>query len=237
MAAGSVGCPPAGPGYFQLNPPQRNQRPPHESNYRYSGCGGRHRRVRRRSPPGRVSRGVCWCRVVRPGRRDVCAAADLKVGTTSGRHCIGSALHRRHYIVGTTTALDCREVSRNARISANRSTIAVFSKRSLHMNVRAVFQQGRATRLAAAALVACLLTPAAIAAQIAAPPRVEGPAADRMVAEWMLRMGGSIVLEGERKPITDLADLPTTDFRIHTLNFTGITMYAASLQDELRRLP
>ena len=50
-------------------------------------------------------------------------------------------------------------------------------------------------------------------------------------------MGGSVVLEGQRKPISDLADLPTTDFRIHTLNFTGITMYAASLQDELRRLP
>ena len=58
-----------------------------------------------------------------------------------------------------------------------------------------------------------------------------------MVAEWMLRMGGSIVLEGQRKPITDLADLPAADFRIHALNFTGITMYAASLQDELRRLP
>ena len=71
----------------------------------------------------------------------------------------------------------------------------------------------------------------------AAPGEIVGPAADRMVAEWMLRMGGSIVLEGQRKPITDLADLPTTDFRIHTLNFTGITMYAASLQDELRRLP
>ena len=71
----------------------------------------------------------------------------------------------------------------------------------------------------------------------AAPRKIDGPAADRMVAEWMLRMGGSIVLEGQRKPITDLADLPTADFRIHTLNFTGITMYAASLQDELRRLP
>ena len=50
-------------------------------------------------------------------------------------------------------------------------------------------------------------------------------------------MGGSVVLEGQRKPIYDLADLPTTDFRIHALNFTGITMYAASMQDELRRLP
>jgi Leucine-rich repeat (LRR) protein len=69
------------------------------------------------------------------------------------------------------------------------------------------------------------------------PKTIEGPAADRLWGEWMLRMGGSIVLEGQRKPITDLADLPATDFRIHTLNFTGITMYAASLQDELRRLP
>jgi len=105
------------------------------------------------------------------------------------------------------------------------------------MNVRSVFEQKRGPRLAAAALVACLLSPSSLAAQNPAPSKVEGPAADRMVAEWMLRMGGSIVLEGQHKPITDLADLPTADFRIHTLNFTGITMYAASLQDELRRLP
>ena len=113
------------------------------------------------------------------------------------------------------------------------------------MNVRSVFQRKTSSRVAAAALVACLLSPGVAAAQDPAAKhgeriraaKVVGPAADRMVAEWMLRMGGSIVLEGQRKPITDLADLPTTDFRIHTLNFTGITMYAASLQDELRRLP
>jgi hypothetical protein len=40
--------------------------------------------------------------------------------------------------------------------------------------------------------------------------------ADRLWAEWMLRMGGAVVLDGQRKPITDLADLPVTDFRIHT---------------------
>ena len=34
---------------------------------------------------------------------------------------------------------------------------------------------------------------------------------DRMVAEWMLRMGGSVVLEGQRKEIRDLADLPPAD--------------------------
>jgi hypothetical protein len=110
-------------------------------------------------------------------------------------------------------------------------------------------------RQAIAALLVSMLVPVALAAQQPAeepgkpvdgpafgvagprPSKIEGPAADRMVAEWMLRMGGSIVLEGQRKPITDLADLPTTDFQIHTLNFTGITMYAASLQDELRKLP
>ena len=113
------------------------------------------------------------------------------------------------------------------------------------MNVRSGFKQRPSLGLAAAALAVCLFSPAVVAAQAPAaskvdgpaPSKVEGPAADRMVAEWMLRMGGSIVLEGQRKPITDLADLPTADFRIHTLNFTGITMYAASLQDELRRLP
>ena len=110
-------------------------------------------------------------------------------------------------------------------------------------------------RQAIAALLFSMLVPVALTAQQPAeepgkpvdgpafgvagprPSKIEGPAADRMVAEWMLRMGGSIVLEGQRKPITDLADLPTTDFQIHTLNFTGITMYAASLQDELRKLP
>ena len=82
-------------------------------------------------------------------------------------------------------------------------------------------------RLASAVLVTCLLVvfSGVVSAQQSSP--------DRIVAEWMLRMGGSVVLEGQRKPIVDLADLPTTDFRIHALNFTGITMYAASLQDEL----
>src|SRR6266403_3178642 len=60
---------------------------------------------------------------------------------------------------------------------------------------------------------------------------------DRIVAEWMLRMGGSVILEGQRRPITDLADLPTSDFRLHTLNFTGITQWAFALEDELKRLP
>ena len=113
------------------------------------------------------------------------------------------------------------------------------------MNVASGFPRKFGRSVAAAAVVACLLAPGGAFAQAppsgtiedGAPGTVSGPAADRMVAEWMLRMGGSIVLEGQRKPITELADLPAGDFRIHALNFTGITMYAASLQDELRRLP
>jgi internalin A len=60
---------------------------------------------------------------------------------------------------------------------------------------------------------------------------------DRIVAEWMVRMGGSVVIEGQHKPISDIADLPTSDFTVHTLNFTGITQWASALEDELRRLP
>jgi Leucine-rich repeat (LRR) protein len=72
---------------------------------------------------------------------------------------------------------------------------------------------------------------------VAEKPSPQQISPDRIVAEWMLRMGGAVVLEGQRAQITDLADLPAADFTIHTLNFTGITMYAASMQDELRRLP
>lgn len=47
--------------------------------------------------------------------------------------------------------------------------------------------------------------------------------ADRMVAERMLRMGGSVIIEGQRNPVSDLSDLPRTDFQVRGLNFTGIT--------------
>src|SRR5256886_4877565 len=69
------------------------------------------------------------------------------------------------------------------------------------------------------------------------PVRGQEAAPDRIVAEWMLRMGGSVILEGQRRPITDLADLPNSDFRLHTLNFTGITQWGFALEEELKRLP
>lgn len=63
------------------------------------------------------------------------------------------------------------------------------------------------------------------------------PSPDRTVAEWMLRMGGSVVLDGQTRPVRDLTDLPDGPFRIHTLNFSGVTQWASNLEDELKKLP
>src|SRR5262245_23790455 len=60
---------------------------------------------------------------------------------------------------------------------------------------------------------------------------------DRMWAEWTLRMGGRVVLEGQKQPIEDLAALPDTDFRIHTLDLVAVTFWAYGLRDEVSRLP
>jgi hypothetical protein len=62
----------------------------------------------------------------------------------------------------------------------------------------------------------------------------QGLSPDRMVAEWMVRMGRSVVLEGQHKSISEL---PTSDFYVHTPNFTGITQWAFALEYEMRRLP
>src|SRR5215831_21349342 len=69
------------------------------------------------------------------------------------------------------------------------------------------------------------------------PASAQDASPDRVVAEWMLRMGGSVILEGQRRPITDLADLPQSEFHIRTLNFTGITQWGFALENELKSLP
>src|SRR5437762_12076850 len=61
-------------------------------------------------------------------------------------------------------------------------------------------------------------------------------AADRLVAERVLRLGGAVILEGQQRPILDLDDLPDTDFRLHTLDLVGVSMGARGLKDELSRL-
>src|SRR6266511_2905774 len=65
----------------------------------------------------------------------------------------------------------------------------------------------------------------------------EGAQADRIVAERVLRLGGAVILEGQRRAILDLHDLPDADFRLHTLDLVGVSMGAWGLKDELSRLP
>src|SRR5688500_4700089 len=54
--------------------------------------------------------------------------------------------------------------------------------------------------------------------------------ADREVAPWALRMGGSVVLEGETKRIRDVAVLPDSDFRIVILNMIGTNMHPPHME-------
>jgi hypothetical protein len=86
-------------------------------------------------------------------------------------------------------------------------------------------------RLMQTAGVTCLL------AAMVVPALAQDASPDRLVAEWMLRMGGSVVLVGQHRSISDVADLPPSNFYVQTLNFTGITQWASALEDELRRLP
>jgi hypothetical protein len=60
---------------------------------------------------------------------------------------------------------------------------------------------------------------------------------DRIVAERVLRLGGAVILEGQRRRIADLRDLPDGDLRLHTLDLVGVSMGAWGLKDELSRLP
>ena len=50
------------------------------------------------------------------------------------------------------------------------------------------------------------------------PVHAQQSSADRVVAERALRLGGAVILDGQRTPISDLDELPDTDFRIHTLD-------------------
>src|SRR5579864_140450 len=48
-----------------------------------------------------------------------------------------------------------------------------------------------------------------------------GEPADRAAAEWVLRLGGKVTLEGRGRPVTDLADLPAPDFRLESIDLVG----------------
>ena len=76
------------------------------------------------------------------------------------------------------------------------------------------FLEGTRKRLGQAAGVACLL------GMMVVPALAQDASPDRLVAEWMLRMGGSVVLEGQHTPISDVAESPIfgflcTNFELH----------------------
>jgi len=68
------------------------------------------------------------------------------------------------------------------------------------------FAGGALKRLGQTAGVACLL------GMLAVPALAQDASPDRLVAEWMLRMGGSVVLQGQHTAISDIADLPSSNF-------------------------
>jgi N-acyl-D-aspartate/D-glutamate deacylase/Leucine-rich repeat (LRR) protein len=67
------------------------------------------------------------------------------------------------------------------------------------------------------------------------------PLSDRQVAQWALRQGGGVRLNGSRNTIRDAADLPVEDFRITSLDLIGTTIDPKELSklsglSELREL-
>ena len=60
--------------------------------------------------------------------------------------------------------------------------------------------------------------------------RLHAADADREVALWALRMGGSVTLEGSPQRIRDVADLPDRDFRIVVLNMVATNMHPPHME-------
>src|SRR5689334_14521900 len=46
-------------------------------------------------------------------------------------------------------------------------------------------------------------------------------APERDIAEWVIRQGGRVILEGDRHPIADVVQLPAGELRITGIDLTG----------------
>src|SRR5262245_38403130 len=53
---------------------------------------------------------------------------------------------------------------------------------------------------------------------------------EREIAEWVIRQGGRVILEGARKPIGDVAQLPTGEFRIFGVDLVGTLIEPKDLE-------
>src|SRR5262245_39551587 len=49
-------------------------------------------------------------------------------------------------------------------------------------------------------------------------------ASDRTVAEWVLRMGGSVTVDGSHTPVWKIQQLPDSDFRLTGINLVPVTV-------------
>src|SRR5436190_6864118 len=66
-------------------------------------------------------------------------------------------------------------------------------------------------------------------------------ASDRSTAEWVLRAGGSVVVEGGRAEIWDIAQLPAGEVQVQAINLVATTLKPKDFErlghlDHLRRL-
>lgn len=66
-------------------------------------------------------------------------------------------------------------------------------------------------------------------------------ASDRQTAEWVLRLGGTVVLHGNSQRIHDVTQLPAGEFRLHTVNLVPLILQPAEFArlaglSELREL-
>ena len=55
-------------------------------------------------------------------------------------------------------------------------------------------------------------------------------ASQREIAEWAIRWEGRVTLEGSRKPLHDISQLPAGEFRIVGIDLTGAVMYPTELE-------
>src|SRR6476660_4794639 len=55
-------------------------------------------------------------------------------------------------------------------------------------------------------------------------------ASEREIAEWVLRWEGHVVLEGSRKPLTDISQLPAGEIHIAGIDLTGTVMQPQELK-------
>src|SRR3954451_8033596 len=55
-------------------------------------------------------------------------------------------------------------------------------------------------------------------------------ASQREIAEWVLRWDGQVTLEGSRKPLKDVSQLPAGDIRLAGIDLTGAVMRPIELR-------